>query len=232
MKKEINAINFINKIPNIIVTLLLIAIAPIGVWLFVLKTKNNKHKMYHKSKFLFGAGIFILFLIGIGVYLKIKEIIELRSSGMSLDMINFIPDNIYRYILGIVMIVSYFIGSKKIMNQVKIEKKYIKLINFDKETSIKKISKKISASMKEVKENIYALQSCGYLIPLEIDNDKDKINYIKNKEQKILTDTGSKKISLYKKAQCPKCSAMVFLKHDEYVECDFCGYGLIEGNNN
>lgn len=228
MKKNL----IVNKIPNIIITLLLIVVAPLGVWLFLLKAKSNKYKMYNKSKLLFGVGLFVLFLIGIGVYLKIKEIIELHSSGMSLDMISFIPDNIYRYILGIIMCISYFVGSKNLMNQVKIEKKYIKLINFDKETSIKKISKKISTSIEEVKENIAILQSYGYLIPIEVDYEKDKIIYLKSKEQKKLINSDNRRVKLCKKVQCPKCSAMILLKRDEYVECDFCGYGLIEENNN
>lgn len=228
MKKNL----IVNKIPNIIITLLLIVVAPLGVWLFLLKAKSNKYKMYNKSKLLFGVGLFVLFLIGIGVYLKIKEIIELHSSGMSLDMISFIPDNIYRYILGIIMCISYFVGAKNLMNQVKIEKKYIKLINFDKETSIKKISKKISTSIEEVKENIAILQSYGYLIPIEVDYEKDKIIYLKSKEQKKLINSDNRRVKLCKKVQCPKCSAMILLKRDEYVECDFCGYGLIEENNN
>jgi len=228
MKKNL----IVNKIPNIIITLLLIVVAPLGVWLFLLKAKSNKYKMYNKSKLLFGVGLFVLFLIGVGVYLKIKEIIELHSSGMSLDMISFIPDNIYRYILGIIMCISYFVGSKNLMNQVKIEKKYIKLINFDKETSIKKISKKISTSIEEVKENIAILQSYGYLIPIEVDYEKDKIIYLKSKEQKKLINSDNRRVKLCKKVQCPKCSAMILLKRDEYVECDFCGYGLIEENNN
>lgn len=214
MKKKFD----VNKIPNFIIFILLIAFAPLGTLLFYKKTVAQKKNIYSKSKILIWMGLFVILLLSVGIYSKIKEIIELCSSGMSLDMIDLIPDNIWIYFVGIVMCISYFIGSKKINIQSKIERQYIKIINVDKETSLKKISKKLVVDVDELKEHLISLQNCEYLIPFEIDDNKKKIIYKDVKKEN-------------KRVQCSKCGALIYLKKEEYVECDFCGHGLIEENN-
>jgi len=236
MKKKFNVDKYkmykiIDKIPGFVVLLLMIFLAPLGVHLYVVRSKKRKVKIYNNSRTLIWVGIFILFLIGVGIYSKIKEIINLYSSGMSLDMIGFIPDNLWLYILGIIMCISYLVGAKKLLNQAKVEREYIKLINLNKESSLKKLSKELFESVDKIKENIRILQECGYLVPLEIDDKKNKIIYKEFKQQKIVTSGMKKNEKLNKIVQCPKCGAIVSLKFEEYVECDFCGYGLIEENN-
>lgn len=223
--------SFIVKIPYLIIMLLMIVIAPVGVWFFVVKTSVNKRKIYSKSKLLKGMAVFTLLIIIIGLYSKVKEIIELCGSGMSLDMISFIPDNFFLYIVGTIMVISYFIGGKKLMEQAKTLRRYIKCINLDKEISIKKLSKKLSISIEEVKENLNILNKCGYLIPFDIDDKKNKIIYKEQKEIEDVTSSRKKQVKNNKTVQCPNCGAFVILKLEEYIECDFCGYGLIEENN-
>lgn len=221
----------INMIPFFVVLILMIVLSPVGVWFFVVKMRTRKIKIYNRSRTLTGVAVFILFLIVIGLYSKIKEILNLISSGMSLDMVNFVPDNIWIYILGIIVCISYFVGGQKLMNQAKLEQKYTRFINLNHEDSIRKLSKKLSISVEDVKENIKVLQNCGYLVPLEIDNKNDKIVYKEIKEQKVITKMTSKKQRLSKPVQCTRCGAIVSLKLDEYVECDFCGHGLIDQDN-
>ena len=221
----------INRIPSFVILILMIVLSPVGIWFFVVKMRTRKIKIYNRSRTLTGVAVFILFLIVIGLYSKIKEILDLISSGMSLDMVNFVPDNIWIYILGIIVCISYFVGGQKLMSQAKLEQKYTRCINLNHEDSIRKLSKKLSASVEEVKENIKVLQSCGYLVPLEIDNKNDKIVYKEVKEQKVITKMSSKKQKISKLVQCTRCGAIVSLKLDEYVECDFCGQGLIDQDN-
>ena len=234
MKKKLNTDKvyaIANKMPYFVILILMILVAPLGVLLYVVRTKKNKRKIYNKSKNLTWAGFFIIFLIGVGIYSKIKEIIELSSSGMSLDMISFIPEDIWLYIIGIIMCASYLVGAKKIFNQTKIERNYIKYINIKKEASIKKISKNLSESIEEVKDNIEILNKLGYLIPLEVDDKNNKIIYKNNKEKKTITNLSNKNVKSNKTVQCSKCGAVISMKLEEYVECDFCGHGLIEENN-
>lgn len=219
-----------DKIPYYIVFVLMLFLAPIGVWIFVEKKKTNKNQLYNRSRTLTGAGLFIAFLIGIGIYSKIKDIIVLYESGMSWDMINFIPENICLYGIGIIMCVSYFWGGKKLMNQSKTERIYIKNINIQHEDSIEKISNKLDLSVQEVKTNIILLQQQGYLIPIEIDNQNNKIVYLDKSKgnKKILNSNKTNR----KVVTCKKCGTIVSLKSGEYIECDFCGNGLIEAGNN
>lgn len=229
MQKRLSInIEKINKVPSFIVWLLMIVVAPLGVRLFVLKAQEKKINIYNKSKNLTLFGVFVLFLIGIGIYSKIKEIIVLCDSGMSFDMISFIPDKLWLYIVGIIMCISYFMGAKKLMEQARIEQKYVKMINIKHEFSLKRISKKLSISIDEVKENILCLQKLGYLIPLEIDDKNNKIIYKKDKNKKALVDISNKCAKINKTVECSKCGAVVSLKENEYIECDFCGNGLID----
>ena len=230
LKISLDKINIIaNKTPFFLILLLIIFLAPLGVSFFVKKSKNKKTKLYNKSKNLAWLGIFVLFLIGVGIYTKIKEIIVLFDSGMSLDMINIFPDNIWLYIVGIIMCVSYLYGAKMLLNQAKIEKEYIKYINIKKEQSINKISKSLLSDVKEVKRNIRILESLGYLVPIEIDDKKNKIIYIKTNKFEVTGNNKNNKLN--KTVQCAKCGAIISLKLEEYVECDFCGHGLIDENN-
>lgn len=221
----------INAIPYFIVWILMIIIAPIGVWFFLIKKSNDKKQVYNKSRTLMWCALFILFLIGIGLYSKIKEIIVLYESGMSLDMINFFPDKLYLYIIGTIICVSFIIGSKKLMMQAKKEQIYTKSINIDNEESIEKIGGKLGLSTKEAKDNIELLSKYGRLIPIKIDSKNNKIIYnvaSKKENTKVL----SKKLKNNRTVKCSKCGAIVFFKLDEYVECDFCGHGLIDEGNN
>lgn len=221
----------INNIPSAIVWILMLVLAPVGVWFFIIKKCTVKRKIYSCSRALTGIGLFVLFLIGVGIYSKIKEIIVLYDSGMSLDMINFIPDNLYLYIIGIIMCISFIIGGNKLKAQAKVEQVYTININLEHETSIKKLSDKLELSIDKVKDNIKLLQNNNYLIPLEIDNKKNKIIYKEEKETMVSSKTLSNNFNKYKTVQCPKCGAIIKLKLDEYVECDFCGNGLIKDNN-
>lgn len=218
----------IKKVPYFLVILLIIVLAPIGVWFLIVKLKNDKTQIYNRGRALIGMGIFIIFLLGIGIYSKIKEIIVLYDSGMSFDMINFFPDNIFLYIIGLVWCVSFLMGGKKLMEQAKIERIYINLINIEKETSIGKISKQVNASLSQAKKNIKKLQDGGFLISLEVDSKNNKIIYKEEKNSKRITRSNKEE---NKKVQCSECGAIVSLKLDEYVECDFCGHGLIEEDN-
>lgn len=221
----------VNKIPYPVVWLLMLFLAPIGIWFFVLKKTKDKSKLYNWSRNLTGIGVFVLFVIAVGLYSKIKEIVVLYESGMSLDMISFIPDNLYLYVIGTIIFISFIIGGKKLMNQAKIEQIYTKAVNLERETSIKKLSEKLEISMNEVKNNIKLLQKKDYLIPIEIDNKKNKIIYKDKDEHMATTKVLSNKEKKYKTVQCKKCGTLVSLKLDTYVECDFCGMGLIEENN-
>ena len=211
MKKKFN----IEKIPGVIILICLIFVAPLGIWLFYKKSIANKKNMYNKANSLMWLGLFVLFLLIVGCYSKIKEIISLYSSGMSLDMIDLAPDNIWLYIIGIIMVSSYFVGSKKIKEYLVKERKIIKMINLDKEYSLKKMTKSLSIDLNNLIEKINHLQNYGYLVPIEIDIEKKKIMH-KNYN---LTS---------KQIKCTKCGALISLKKDEYIECDFCGHGLIE----
>ena len=211
MKKQFN----IEKIPGFIVLLCLIFVAPLGSWIFYKKTILNKKNIYNKANNLMWLGLFVLFLLIVGCYSKVKQVISLYSSGMSLDMIDLIPDNVLLYVVGIIMSLSYFIGSKKIKEYLVKERNFIKIINLDKEYSLKKISKKLSIKLDDLIEKIKCLQELGYLVPIELDIDKKKILY---KDYNLLS----------KKIKCTKCGALISLKKDEYIECDFCGHGLIE----
>ena len=172
--------------------------------------------------------MFVIFLIGVGIYSKVKEIIVLYDSGMALDMMNFIPDNLWLYLIGVIICISFMYGSKKLMTRAKLDRKYINFINIEKETSIAKISSKLDENIDNVIENIKLLQEHGYLISLEIDEDKNKLIYKRQRNnQKVLSNKDKKN----KTVQCSKCGAIVKMKLDEYVECDFCGHGLIEENN-
>lgn len=220
------------KLPYFVVWLLMIILPPFGVWVFFLKKRNDKANIYNKSRMITGVGIFIIFLIGVGLYSKIKEIIVLYESGMSLDMISFIPEDLWMYIIGSIICISFMIGGKKLMNCAKMEQKYTRIINVDKEESIKIISEKLNVSIDEAKENITKLNGYGYLISLKIDNKKNRLIYdIENKENKCtksLTASNTKN----KRVKCIKCGALVSLKLDEYVECDFCGHGLTDDDSN
>jgi len=210
MKEQLN----IKKIPGVIVFVCLLFMAPLGTWIFVNKAIDNRKKLYSKANNLMWCGLFVLFLFVVGCYSQIKQILYLSSSGMSLDMIDIIPDNILLYIIGVVMFVSYFIGYHKLKKYLVRDKNIIRMINVNKEYSIKKIAKKLSISLENVIVKIKELQSLEYLIPIELDEKKKKILY---KGSNLLNQ----------KIKCNKCGAVVSFKEDEYVECDFCGYGII-----
>ncbi len=220
MKKILEVLNsekmqkIIIKIPYIFILLLVLLLPPIGVWFLVVKVNNNKKKIYHNKRFLMWLGIIIFFMMGLGIYYKIKEIINLYDSGMSLDMINFIPDKVYLYLIGIVMCLSYFIGVKKLSRDAKIQQTYTKMININHVNSLSNISKELDIPINEVKDNVNKLIEGNYLCSLTI-NKNDKITY----EEDLKSDDY---------IQCPKCGAFIHNKKDEYVECDFCGHGLIK----
>lgn len=218
-------VNIVNKIPYIFILILMIVIAPLGVYFFLIKKEKDRNQIYNKSKNLSFFAMFIIFLLGIGIYSKIREIIELYSSGMSLDMMNFIPDNLWLYLIGLIICISFIYGSKKLMERAKIDRKYIDFINIKKESSIEKISKQLNKPLYEVIKNIKILQDNGVLININIDEDKNKIIY-RNKKSNIKVLGNKNRV-----IQCSKCGAIVKMKLDEYVECDFCGHGLIEENN-
>ena len=177
--------------------------------------------MYNKGRSLVGIGLFILFLIGVGIYSKIKEIIQLYDSGMSLDMMNFVPDNVLLYIIGIIIIVSYVYAGKNLMKRARIEQVYTYRINNDNKDSLKELSEELDIPVAEVKNNIKLLQKGGYLVPLEIDNKKNKIIYTNIKDNVPYKNNN-------KRIKCSKCGTLVMLKKDEYIECDFCGHGMID----
>ena len=210
------------KIPYVLTLLLMIVICPLGVYFFIIKTCNNKKNMYKKGRNLISAGIFVLFLIGVGIYSHIKGIIELYSSGMSLDMINFVPDNILLYIIGIIIVISYMYGGKYLIKKAIVEQVYTYRINIDHQKSLKRLSDELGASLVDVKNNIKLLQKHGYLVPIEIDNKKNEIIYGSEKNKNVFT-----KERYDKKIKCKKCGTLVTFKVDEYVECDFCGHGMI-----
>ena len=222
----------LEKFPYLVVWILMIILPPIGVWIFFLKKSNDKANIYNKSRMLTGIGIFIIFLITVGVYSKIKEIIVLYESGMSLDMISVIPEDLWMYIIGIIICISFMIGGKKLIRRARIEQCYTRFINIDKEESIKTIAEKLNVSLDDAKENINKLNNCGYLVSLKIDNKKNKIIYMLGNKENKTTKSLTKKQAVNKKIQCTRCGALVSLKLDEYVECDFCGHGLIDGDNN
>lgn len=209
------------KIPYVCILLLMVIICPLGVYLFFVRSINTKHNMYNKGRNLIGISLFILFLVGIGIYSKIKEVIQLYDSGMSLDMMNFMPDNIFLYIIGIIMIGSYLYVGKKLIKNARVEQVYTYRINIEHRDSLKKISNELGITIEEVKNNIKLLQQGGYLIPLEIDDKKNKILY-----NNIENDKPCK--NRKKRLKCSKCGTLVMLKKDEYIECDFCGHGMID----
>lgn len=208
------------KMPYVCILFLMVIISPLGVYLFFLRTINNKYNMYNKGRSLVAIGIFILFLIGVGIYSKIKKIIQLYDSGMSLDMINFVPDNVFIYIIGIIIIVSYMYAGKKLIERARVEQVYTYRINTDHKDSLKELSEALDIPIAEVKKNIKLLQKCGYLVPLEIDNKKNKIVYTNIKDNLPYKNHN-------KRIKCSKCGTLVMLKKDEYIECDFCGHGMI-----
>ena len=210
---------FITKIPYIFILMLLILLPPIGVWFLVVKVNNKKKKIYHNKRFLMWLGIIIFFMMGLGIYYKIKEIINLYDSGMSLDMINFIPDDVHLYAIGVVMCISYFIGVRKLNQCAKIQQVYTKMINLEHVDSLSEISDKLNISLNDVKINIHKLIDGNFLLPVTITKD-NKIVY--EEEKNIQKD---------EYIQCSKCGAFIHNKKDEYVECDFCGHGLIKDNN-
>lgn len=212
------------KTPYFLVFILMLTISPLGVYLFVMKNKKDKIKMYTKGKGLISAGIFIVFLMAVGIYSKVKEVIELLGSGMSLDMINFIPDNFSVYIIVIIVVISYVLGGKTLLKRSKVEQQYTHIINFEHKEKIKDISKELQIPVNDVKSNIRLLQKSGYLIPLEIDNNKNKIIYDNTGiNSKVIVDKKTKK-----RIQCDRCGALIQFKLDEYLECDFCGHAMIE----
>jgi len=212
------------KMPYIFILLLMVAISPLGIYLFVFRINNKKTNMYNRGRNLIGAATFVLFLVFVGIYTKIKEIVQLYDSGMSLDMINFLPDNLLLYTIGIVMIISYMYGGRKLIKRSKIEQIYTYRINIEHKESLKELSNELNISIKEVIENIKLLQKSGHLVQIEIDNKKDRIIYNDVKTSKTLLTKEHKN----KKATCSKCGTLVTFKVDEYVECDFCGHGMID----
>jgi len=207
------------KTPYFFVFLLMILISPLGVYFFVVKIKKDKRKMYIKGKSLIGIGLFIIFLIGIGIYSKVKDIIELIDSGMSLDMIKFLPDNFGLYIIGIIVVISYILGGKELIKRARVEQIYTYRINLEKKDNIKELSNELDVPVSEVISNIKLLQKSGHLVPIEINSKKNQIIYenvtsIKTKGEKV--------------KKCDKCGTLVLLKKDEYNECDFCGNGMID----
>lgn len=222
----------INKIPYIFIWILMFTITPIGVWFFIIRVKKNKRRMYNWGRNLTGIGLFILFIVGVGLYSFLKDVIDLYNSGMSLDMINLIPEDVHLYIIGIIMLTSFIVGGRILIRKARVEQIYTKSINLDHETSIKKISEKLDLSIHDVKENIIALKDKAYLIPIEIDYKKNKIIYKEKEKDSFNTKEVSKKKPKVDMVQCKKCGAIVPLRLDEYVECDFCGNGLIGEDNN
>ena len=222
----------INKIPYIFIWILMFTITPIGVWFFIVRVKENKRKMYNWGRNLTGIGLFILFIVGVGLYSFLKDVIDLYNSGMSLDMINLIPEDVHLYIIGIIMLTSFIIGGRLLVKKARIEQIYTKSINLEHETSIKKISEKLNLYISNVKKNILDLKDKDYLIPIEIDDKKNKIIYKDKGKDSFNTKEISKKKQKVDVVQCKKCGAIVPLKLDEYVECDFCGNGLIGDDNN
>jgi len=232
MKKKTNlGINIKNKlnnmafrIPYIFILLLMIIIVPLGIYFFDIRAMKAKKRIYKKGRNLIAVGLCVLFLIGVGTYLKVKEILEFVSSGMSLDMINFMPDHIWLYILGIITVWFYIYGGRYLLKRAKEEQIYTYRINLEHRERLEEISEDLKISIPDVKENIKLLQKSGYLIPLEIDNKKNKIIYDNEKiNSKIIIDKKNNK-----SIKCIRCGALIKYKTEEYLECDFCGHGMID----
>ena len=222
IKQKLNKLAI--KTPYFLVFILMVIISPLGVYFFVVKNKQDKRKMYINGKNLISLGMFVIFLMVIGIYSKVKEIIELLGSGMSIDMINFIPDNFVLYIIGIVIVVSYILGGKELIKRAKIEQIYTYKINLEHKEDIDELSKELNVTVQEVISNIKLLQRFGYLVPLEINIKTNKITYEKEDNKKLT----SNKRQNTKREKCSKCGTLIILKKDEYNECDFCGYGMID----
>ncbi len=233
MKKLLGKINsekvkkIILKIPRIFVLILIIIVPPVGVWFLVVQVTHNKKKIYHNKRLLLWIFMFVLFIIGLGLYYKIHEIINLYDSGMSLDMMNFVPDDIHLYIIGLIMCISYFIGARILNKESKIQRVYTQSININHINNINEISETLGISLTDVKKNIKTLKEGDFLLPITVDNTTNDIIYeTKNKNKKEKHEITKNKNS--KLIKCSKCGAFIHSKKDEYVECDFCGNGLIE----
>jgi len=222
LKKE-EIINRLEKIsiksPYVLLYLIIVFLPPLGVYMFILKKKKDIRNLYNDYRTFSGIGLFVIALMGIGIYFKIKDIITLYDSGMSLDMINFLPDNIYMYLLGILYASSFIIGAGKLKRQANMFLRYINFVNVEKKVSLKEISQEENASLIEAKEKINLLKKYKYVVPLEIK--EYKIKYL-NEEVKSKSSV----------VQCSKCGAFINLKKDEYSECHFCGNGMILEDNN
>lgn len=222
IKQKLNELAI--KTPYFLVFVLMVIISPLGVYFFVVKNKKDKKKMHINGKNLISVGMFVIFLIVIGIYSKVKEIIELLDSGMSLDMLNFVPDNFFLYIVGIIVVITYILGGKKLIKRSKIEQIYTYKLNIEHNESIDELSKELNVSVQEVISDIKLLQRFGYLVPLEINIKTNKIIYEKEDYKKFK----SNKKQNAKREKCSKCGTLILLKKDEYNECDFCGYGMID----
>ena len=221
---------FILKIPYIFILLIVIILPPLGVYGLVIKVTNNKRKLYHNKRMLMTLGVFVFFIVGVGIYREICDIIELYDSGMSLDMINFIPDNLYLYIIGIIMFISYIVGARALKKYSKREQVYTKLINIEHITSIEEISNQLNISVTEAKRNIKQLIDKEFIIKVRIDDKNNTLLY-DDKKKKASSKELSQSKTKSQLLKCHKCGAFVPLKEDEYVECDLCGNGLIEFDN-
>lgn len=210
------------RLPYILILLLMIFISPVGAYLFTQRAIYKKNNMYNNARSLIGFGFLILFLIGIGIYSKVKEIIQLYDSGMSFDMINFLPDHVWLYILGILLVVSYIYFGKKLLDRTKVEQVYTYIINVEHKSSLKIIGKELDFSISKVKNDVKMLSKFGYLLPLEINEEKNKIIYTDRKNHDYHYDS--------RKKQCAKCGALITFKDYEYTECDFCGNGILDEN--
>lgn len=220
------------SIPMFLIFLLIIIFPPVGVYFLVVKKQNSKKGIYSWHRRLIILELLAISIIVIDSISEIREIIYLYDSGMSLDMINFIPEHFWLYIWGSIECVSIFIGCKKLQKMLIKLKIYAGYVNVDNKTSINKLAKKVNVSPCAVKSDLFLLQKEGYLCSFEIDEKSNKIIYKDNNLDNVEEEKASKK----KKTigiKCDKCGAINKIHEFECIECDFCGNKIIgNGDNN
>lgn len=213
------------SIPTFLIFLLIVFFPPIGVYFLIIKKENDKKYLYPWYKKLIAFGVFVLVIVVLDLISEIKEIIYLYDSGMSIDMINLIPDHFWIYMWATVADISIFVGCKKIRKMLLTYQKYSKYINIDKKTSLKKLAKDVELSLDIVQKDLISLKNVGYLNFLNISNYKIIYNI---SDENLYEDTNLQ--DKIEKIQCNKCGAINKVKKFHCIECNFCGSKII-GNN-
>lgn len=204
IKEKINKISY--KLPYFIILVIIIILPPLGVVLLVSKVKEKKKKIYINSIILSYIGFLMLFLTSFSIYSRVKKIIVLIDTGMSLDMINlnFVPQIIF-----LITALSFTIGGLYLRNICKRYQRYTNLINNKKVKSIKDVSKKTKINEDIIFTDVTDLIKKGYILNVCIDSKTKKLIY--NNEE-ISNDYVS----------CLECSAFDIIKN-KTSECSLCG---------